>query len=355
MKRTAYSVQRIAYRQSVFPNAERRTLNAEKGSVLIIVLWGVFFLAILALAVNALVKPKLEVSARLLDRAKAYYLARSGVVRAIAEIENDATADHDSLYDLWSENSAAFKDVKLGGGTFSVIKAAATKEEGTGYGLTDEESKININKAPRDVLKNMFEKEAGLGAMDAEILADSVLDWRDDDDSLHKDGKEKGYYESLADPYPCKNGDFELPEELLLVGGMTRRIYDRISGMITVYGDGTVNVNTADRRVLTALGLGQDAAEKIVRFREARDIKGSDEKPENVFTDASVIAEVLAASDGPDKDSAGALARAAAMLGVKSDNFRGKVRGSLEGEGRSSEIIFVYDRKEKLLKYWREG
>lgn len=336
-------------------NPQTRKPADRTGSVLIIVLWSVFFLAMLAIAVTSLVRPKLEVSARLLDRAKSYYLARSGVVRAIAEIENDATAGYDSLHDLWSENDTAFKDVSLSGGTFSVIKPADPGQKHGLYGLTDEESKININKAPHEVLKSLLEKEGGLGPMDAGMLADAVLDWRDGDDSLHKDGKEKGYYESLPEPYPCKNGDFETPEELLLVGGMNRRIFDKIKDIVTVYGDGTVNVNTAGKRVLVTLGLSSESADRIIRFREAADSKTADGKPVNVFTDASAVAEVLAGSGGPVSEDAGALARAAALLGVKSDNFRGTARGSLEGEGRSSEIVFVYDRNDGLVKYWREG
>ena len=45
----------------------------------------------------------------------------------------------------------------------------------------------------------------------------------------------------------------------------------------------------------------------------------------------------------------------AAMLGVKSDNFRGVIKGSLSArEHRSETITFVYDRADKLIKYWRE-
>ena len=51
---------------------------------------------------------------------------------------------------------------------------------------------------------------------------------------------------------------------------------------------------------------------------------------------------------------AGELTRAASTLGVKSDNFRGVIKGSLGREGTAATITFVYDRADKLIKYWRE-
>lgn len=329
-------------------------MRNRRGSVLIAVLWSLFFLAMLAVAINSYVRPQMELSGKLLGKAKMYYLARAGVERAILEIENDSTSDYDSLYDSWSSNDGAFKDVPLGGGTFSAVKSAPPAGSGQQYGLTDEESKININKAPQNVLKNLFEKEAGLGADEAGAIADSILDWVDQDDSLHKDGKESAYYEFLSEPYPCKNGYFETPEELLLVNGVTRESFDKIKDIITIYGSGTVNVNTAGARVLTALGLSDEAVAQIISFREAGKSNGTDEVPGNVFTDASSIATVLNEAGAVAEGASGEFAHAAAMLGVKSDNFRGVIKGSWAREGRSQDITFVYDRVDKLIKYWRE-
>lgn len=327
--------------------------KTKKGSVLIAVLWSLFFLAMLAVAINSYVRPQLEFSSRFSNGAKMYYIARAGVQRAIFEAENDATADYDSLYDSWSANDAAFGNASFGGGTFSVVKPVPAGESVPTYGLTDEESRININKAPRDVLKNLFEKEALAETGEAEAIADSILDWIDEDDSLHKEGKEDDYYRSLGDPYPCKNGPFDAVEELLLVAGVTRERFDKIKDIITIYGAGTVNINTAGSRVLQALGLSRDAAESIISFRSGQNTKKEGEVPDNVFTDASTIAEIL--NKAGVSDQGADITRAAVMLGVKSDNFRGVVKGSLAREGRSESITFVYDRSEGIIKYWREG
>jgi type II secretory pathway component PulK len=318
-------------------------------------MWSLFFLAILAVAVNSYVWPQLEFSSRLLGNVKMCYLANAGVERAILEVENDSTEDYDSLHDSWSDNDGAFNNVPLGSGSFSVIKTASSPDSGKQYGLTDEESRININKASSDVLKKLLVEAAGVASDEAESIADSIVDWRDEDDSLSKNGKENGYYEYLSEPYQCKNGSFECPEELLMVGGMTRGIFDKIKDHITIYGDGTVNVNTAGVMTLAALGMDVSLAEKIVAFR---DEKSSEEKEgvasSGVFTDASQITDALNKTQGLSGDEIGQLARAAATLGVKSNNFRGTSAGSLGRGNRSKKITFIYDREDKIIKYWRE-
>ena len=329
-------------------------MDNRRGSALIVIMWSLFFLAILALAVNAYVWPQLEFSSRILGDAKARYLACAGVERAMLETQNDPTEDYDSLHDSWSDNDNAFNKVPLGSGSFSVMKSLPSAGSAAQYGLVDEESRININKATGDVLKNLLVNAAGVESDEAESIADSIIDWRDEDDSLSKNGKESGYYEYLSEPYPCKNGNFESPEELLLVGGMTRGIFDKIKDYITIYGDGTVNVNTAGVMTLAALGMDTSLAEKIIAFREQQSSEEGENASGNVFTDASQITDALNKAQGLSGDEIGQLTRAAATLGVKSNNFRGVAAGSLSRQDRSEKIAFIYDRADKMIKYWRE-
>jgi len=330
-------------------------VSNKKGSVLIVIIWGLFFLAILALAINSYIWPQMEFSGRLLGDVKMRYLACAGIERAIIETQNDATEDYDSLYDSWGANDGAFKEVPLGAGFFSVIKNPPPLGSGSIYGLTDEESRININKASADVLKTLLVKAAGVGEEDAEGITDSIVDWRDKNDLPGKKGKETSYYEFLGEPYPCKNADFEVSEELLLVAGMTRGIFDKIKEHITIYGDGEVNLNTAGVMALAALGMDESLAEKIVAFREkeqSREEPG--DTPANVFTDASQVTDALNKSGGLSGEEISQLTRAATMLGVKSDNFRGTVVGQTAAGGRSKRITFIYNRTDDRVKFWRE-
>ncbi len=326
-----------------------------RGSVLIIVLWSVFLLAMLAVAIHAYVTPYLGLSGKLMDRTKMYYFANAGVERAIFEVENDDTELYDGLRDSWSSNDAAFNNVSIGGGVFSAIKDPASPDAASQYGLMDEEGKININRASQQVLKNLFEKIAQADPKDADALADSVIDWRDADDGAHKDGKENDYYESLEHPYSCKNSDFEVKEELLLVAGVTPEIFDAVKDHITIYGEGTVNVNTASIPALVSLGLDEALAAKIVHFRDGAGLEKDGEAPEGVFTNDASIVDLLSKAEHLSGSEIAQVQRVAPLLGVKSNNFRGNITGAYALGGKTEKIAFVYDRTEQVVKYWREG
>ncbi|MDD5225733.1 MAG: type II secretion system protein GspK [Candidatus Omnitrophica bacterium] len=326
-----------------------------RGSVLIIVLWSLFFLAMLAVAVHAYVMPYAELSGKLLNKTQMHYFANAGVERAIFEVENDDTELYDSVYDSWSNNDEAFRHVAINGGEYSAIKDATVSDEEPQYGLMDEEAKININKASQEVLKNLFEKVAQVESEEAGAIADSIIDWRDKDDVIHKDGKENDYYQSLAQPYDCKNGDFEAEEELLWVGGVTPEMFEKIKVHITLYGDGAVNVNTASVPVLMSLGLDEALAEKVVHFRSGSSPVKGDDIPENVFADAGSIAGLLDKAEHLSGEEIALIQSVVPLLGVRSNNFRGYIVGSFGPGGKTEKIVFVYDRQEKIVKYWREG
>ncbi len=326
----------------------------KRGSVLIMVLWSLFLLAMLAVAVQSYVMPQVALSVKLLGRAKMRSIANAGVERAILEIENDDTELYDGLQDSWSAHAEAFDHVSVGGGFFSVVKEKPSPSAPQEYGLTDEEGRINLNKASRDVLKNLFEKVAGVESEDADALADSIIDWRDADDFKQKNGKENDYYQSLEHPYDCKNSDFEIVDELLLVGGMTPEIFDKIKQHVTVYGDGQVNINTAGVPVLMSLGMDEPLAEKVVRFRTGSGVTKGGDFASCFFSDSGMIADVLSKGESLSGDEVAQIQRVTPLLGVRSDHFRGRVLGEYLAGGKPEMVIFVYDRKERILNFWRE-
>jgi len=349
----------------------------ERGSILILVLWALFFLGALSLAIRAYVQPQLSLAQKLLGRTKMHYLASAGVERAILEVENDSIEDdaededeneeevydYDALNDLWSNNEKAFKDIELDGGTFSMVNNVTEDSEGlplkkpyTRYGLTDEESKININKTPEAMLASFFELIADIDEDEAAEIAASIEDWRDEDDDVRQDGAEgEDYYEKLTMSYPCKDADFGVPEELLMVKGLTHKIFDSVKDRITVYGTGAVNINTADTLVLQGLGMDEKLVEKIVRFRSGSDgIEGTED--DNVFMDVSTIARDLSEKESTTGSDNSVILRLTGekLLSVRSDNFRGNSRGSVNGREGFVEIVFVYNRADNMIRYWNE-
>jgi len=77
----------------------------------------------------------------------------------------------------------------------------------------------------------------------------------------------------------CKNAPFEILEELLLVKGMTREIFEKVKEDVTVFGEGKININTVGKRVLYGLGLEEDCAKKVLSYREGTDGEEGTEDP----------------------------------------------------------------------------
>jgi type II secretory pathway component PulK len=159
--------------------------------------------------------------------------------------------------------------------------------------LTDESAKININLNSSDVLSQ-------IEGMDQAAVA-SILDWIDEDDIPNPDGAENEYYASLSPSYPCKNRPFEGLEELAFVKGITEEIYFGtrqaesfedlsditleqnhkaeqkgtvgLRDLLTIYGDGKINLNTVLPDVLKSLPFLSDKAIDEILSRQQLNAK----------------------------------------------------------------------------------
>lgn len=328
------------------------TKYLRRAGILIVALWSLFFLGALTLAISAYVSPQLSLSSKLKDRAQMHYIACAGIKKAIAQVTNDETPKHYALNELWSNDEKEFKEQEFGSGIFDVVGDVAGPQ--IRWGLVDEERKININRAPYDVLERFFEIAAETTKQEAEVIADSIIDWRDEDVQPRKFGAEGQYYLTLNSPYPCKDKNFEIIQELLFVKGMNTQIFNRIKDRITVYTKGPVNINTADMLVLKSLGLSDGLTEKIIHFRCGNDgIWPSDD--DNVFISLTTVVSDLTKIESLSKEEIGELNGILGkdLISVESDNFAGKSIGKIKNRSDYTQINFVFERTGKV-KYWRE-
>ena len=122
------------------------------------------------------------------------------------------------------------------------------------------------------------------------------MDWRKYGESEITGFFSDDYYTNLQYPYPKKNAEYETLDEIMLVKGMTRDMYDKLINYVTIYGDGAVNINTASKDVLESLGLTDTLVDKILSLRRGKD--GIDATADdNVFLQTYDIAsEVNAAT-----------------------------------------------------------
>ncbi|MCC5828008.1 MAG: general secretion pathway protein GspK [Phycisphaeraceae bacterium] len=195
-----------------------------RGVVLIVVL----VLTVLAAMVGASLMYRVSSQARAAvvsnQNQHAYTAALSGVQTAVAALVQSGLDPA-----VWYDNPELFRNVLVSESNgeqwfFTVFAPSELDPESPRYGLTDESGKISINHPNLGYLEQVLLELPG---MDIELV-DSLLDYRDPDDTPRPHGAEQDYYDRLPVPYLIPNGPLATVDELLLVRGFTGEL---------VYGD----------------------------------------------------------------------------------------------------------------------
>lgn len=231
-------------------------MNRQKGVILPVILMILVLLGLLAATFGLRVHSDLAATQAQADMLQTRLAAEAGVER-IKMLLREAQLDSNRWFNnpdelhrviVWSEGGDATlwgKNDELDEGTpafrFSIVADDAEDDEHfIRFGITDESSRLNLNKATATQLMALIQQVvAGDESVDPQAIVDAIMDWRDADQTpIGEDGDTEGdYYESLDPPYRVKNGPFDTVEELLLVKGITGSIlygedFDR-NGLLT--------------------------------------------------------------------------------------------------------------------------
>ncbi len=259
----------------------------EKGVALIMVLWIIAILSVIAFEFSYAMRTEVKIVKNFQEELQLYALAEGGVERAIAEL----VYKHDPRVQN-KRRTLKSKD-------FPPEKKEWVTD-GRGYPLTfdlgvcevrvrGEAGKININLVSGMLLRKII-TNLGVEGEAGDIVVDSLLDWRDPDDLYRLNGAENDYYQSLPEPYECKNGNLDSIEELLLVRGVTPELFYGKKGtwpgeggkekgnriglkdIFSIYALGEqVDINSATLPVLRfALGIPSEIARGIIQAREEK-------------------------------------------------------------------------------------
>ena len=303
----------------------RRPDNNQRGIAMMVVLWVLVLLIALATEFAFSMKTEVNTTRNFKEDIEAYHLAKAGIALAMTELITPVRfhsihPEHGWIYakPVIAQGDVTQRDPKTGGAVikefeikkFEINDPNAPTEEnaekeyevierkdipvGEGivsYSITDENSRISINTASRGVLIKALEISGIEVGEERDIIADSILDWIDEDSNHRINGAENSYYEGLSPPYKAKNGRIETLEELLKVRGMTKEIFygtskeeltnpdaeprepSKIRGgwqdLFTVYNTETVNPNTAGPRVLAIL-FGQKEFDDILKQKKEK-------------------------------------------------------------------------------------
>jgi len=287
-------------RRSTF-DVQRSQKN--RASILVGVLWCVALLSLVVVSVLHTSRIDLMAQKNYGDRIQAHYLAIAGIEKAKALLYQNA---HDRSRNAKNHSGELynapdkFRDVSFGRGKYRVFRRGR-QDEGGGiiYGISDEESRLNINTATIDAITN-------LNRMTVEI-ASAIMEWRGNGDAANSAGANADYYLGLQPPYQPRHGALQTVRELLLVRGVTRDLLfgddkhqngllpaagdnedDSLedisadanagwSGILTVSsteknvnagGQDRVNVQSADQNALTGIkGISSSMAQAIISYR----------------------------------------------------------------------------------------
>jgi len=136
--------------------------------------------------------------------------------------------------------------------------------------VRDEAARIDLNKAPPELLAGIF-RQVGVPPDVAAIYAARIVDWRDPDDKASANGgAEFGAYRAAGRADGPRNGPFLHVAELALVLGIPTRTAAAVAPYVTVAsGRDKINPMFADPPVLMAIpGINEGRVREFVEERK---------------------------------------------------------------------------------------
>jgi general secretion pathway protein K len=246
---------------------------------------------------------------------KASLTAKSGQVLASKYIKSIANLSY-----TYPGRTTLPIEKKFGDDTLLIIK------------IEDEDSKFNINSI---IYQNGLTNTEALSSLKRLLeyldinpsLALAIADWIDPDSEPRLRDSE----------YMAKNSYLWSIDELRLIPGIDRKVYEKIKPFITVFRqDRRININTAELPVLISLhpDITETLAQKIIDYRESSPF----EKTYHILRVSGM-------------ESIGPLL-IGKLISVKSTNFRVISMATVSEITRVIESVMDTSMN---IKYWREG
>jgi general secretion pathway protein K len=325
------------------------------------VLWVLMLLTVIVGEFCFTMRTRVNITRNFKESTEAYYIAVAGLNRAIEEIirqeltppriaavkSQTAAVPEEEAAPAWRMNTN-IAPMAFAGGEFEVR-------------IENQSGKVNINMAEKPLLAAMLEG-FDMDPSEKDVIVDSILDWRDADKNHRINGAEDDYYQSLPEPYHCKDADFDSPEELLFVRGVTPEIYFQgLEHLVTVVPKNTkpsglgrakkkegefdynkLNVNAITAAAWATLpGMTEELIADILAFRAEQDFRSLLEVQKIVGVDVfRGIKNYLTIETTP----------------YYKITSLGKIRGSRISEGVTAVVQFNSQTREKYrIMEWTDG
>ena len=329
-------------------NRSLKNINhSREGAALLVALWVLIILSLIVGSFAFEVQLESMLVSYKRKKFRAEMMAYSGLEYARAILDKRSEAKELEIEDMGEDENGFMQaalyikrglpttsEIELGDGKFSVTLASA-------------EAGRNINLLTRDEWLNILEM-ANVSSTEWDTMIDCLEDWVDERDLHGLNGAESDdpFYEELG--YPVKNGPLDSVEELLLIKGWGPDILygkeadedtDAIFGIadiLTVWGDGKVNLNSADINTLLSFAEFEDW--ELESVMEA--VKGEDEIHGTLDDGIKSLGEIGA---DPNK------------FKLQSDFVKVTSVGDMYGNQYQIDCIFFLGGNDAVVVFWQEG
>jgi general secretion pathway protein K len=375
-------------------------MKDQRGIALVLVLWVLMLLFIIVFEFCSTMRIEATIARNFKEGERSYYFAEAGINRAVIELVK--TRSEVKKF-KGSKETLVDKEDRLGKDR-DEEEAEEEPEEwvpreqpyvflfedgACEVTIGDEGSKINLNwiasraQSDRQVLADILERSCGLYDVERDTIVDSIIDWVDKDHEHLMSGAEDEYYESLEDPYECRDGEFVILEELLLVRGVTEDIYygrfnpagdEETGGTMRPRRRSSFSTEMPDDQSMPA-GLYQGLAELFTVFSTGKAIKlNINDAPFGLLMSLPAMTEDVAydiivmrrEEEFEDVRDSRLLElpiydEIASQITVEPTNFyRITARGRVAGSSVARSISAVVDidprqKKNYTILYWQEG
>lgn len=293
---------------------KRRALAQERGIALVMVMGAIAILTVMLAEFQDETSAELAAATAQRDAIQAEYMARSAVNlsrlliaseptmrKAIAPLfmMMKKTPPQLPLWEFSDRLLGAFNDEESSKSFSSTIGIDSSQGKNLGMPggryelvIVDEDAKVNVNLGAANEIAHIrlakelmglispmqystiFEQRDGSGQFnDRAMTCQALIDWADVDEagfncdlkqmtSASSSGVEDNYYHMLPKPYRRKNAPYDSLEELHMVRGVSEDFWATFvdpepenpkKRVVTVWGSGAVNVNTANAQTLLAV------------------------------------------------------------------------------------------------------
>jgi general secretion pathway protein K len=290
----------------------RRRRDRERGVALILVLGAIAVMVVMLAEFQDDASAEFAAATAVRDSVQAEYFARSAInlSRLLIAAEPTMRAAISPLFMMMKKTPpqlpvwlyadrvlGAFNDKEgstdfesLGGFDLGTTKNLGLKGGRFEVSIVDEDSKININMGASNEIAHIRLARLLMGEMaplqydplfsardssgnynDRYTTCSAIIDWADPDEQLFScdltsapssNAVEDSWYQQLPKPYKRKNAPYDSLEELHMVRGVSDDWWTTFADpepdnpqkrLVTVWGQGAVNVNTANALTLYAL------------------------------------------------------------------------------------------------------